>query len=231
MNNNQGRISRIDATTVCRLIAILALGSCSAALRLEAKTEVGFFVSGDTSLSYALDIPVKGMPPYPLVVIGHGSGPDTKDRAKTSARLLVNRGIAALRFDKRGTGDSGGVYERGIADFELLSGDLVAAVDLAVNDPRIDTTRIGLIGSSQAGWILPMVAARSPHVAFVILRSGPTVTIDQHNYWDEIADDESLTIDQLSGMLANFEGPGYNDPRPFIERMTMPHIQILAHGD
>ena len=58
-------------------------------------------------------------------------------------------------------GDSDGVYQRGFADFELLSGDLIAAVDFVAADSRVDRTRIGLMGSSQAGWILPMVAARS----------------------------------------------------------------------
>ena len=103
-------------------IAALTLGGCSSALGPQANTEEGFFFSGDTSLSYALDIPVVGTPPYPLVVFGHGSGPDTKNLFKKSARRLVARGVATFRFSKRGVGDSGGVYERGYADFELLAG-------------------------------------------------------------------------------------------------------------
>ena len=111
-------------------------------------------------------------------------------------------------------------------------GDLVAAVEFVVDDPRVDVTRIGLMGSSQAGWILPMVATRSPHVSFVVIRSGPTVTVAQHNYWDQIADDESLTIDQLSAMLEDFElGPGDFDPRPFLEKMTMPSLWLFGRQD
>ncbi len=137
-----------------------------------------------------------------------------------------------FRFDKRGVGDSDGVYKRGFVDFELLSGDLVAAVEFVAKDPRVDKTRIGLMGSSQAGWILPMVATRSPRVAFVIIRSGPTVTVGQHNYWDETADDESLSIDQLSRMFEDFGPvPGDFDPRPFIEQMTMPTIWLFGRQD
>lgn len=49
---------------------------------------------------------------------------------KTSARRLVEKEVAVFRFDKRGAGDSDGVYQRGLADFGLLAGDLVAAVVL-----------------------------------------------------------------------------------------------------
>lgn len=214
-------------------ICIAGTVSCSSsALGPAVTTEEGFFVSGTTSLSYALDIPETGSPPYPMVVFGHDSGPNTKNENKDWAQRLVETGVAVFRFDKRGVGSSDGEYRRGFADFELLSGDLVAAVDFVSQDARIDPTRIGLLGSSQAGWILPMVATRSPHVAFAILLSGPTVTVAQHNYWDEIADDENLTISQLSAMLAEFQPPaGDFDPRPFIDEMTVPVLWLLGDQD
>ncbi|MCH7921100.1 MAG: hypothetical protein IIC50_24415 [Planctomycetes bacterium] len=34
---------------------------------------------------------------------------------KTSARRLVEKEVAVFRFDKRGAGDSDGVYQRGLA--------------------------------------------------------------------------------------------------------------------
>ena len=184
-------------------VVVLVNAGCSSALGPEAETEEGFFFSGDTRLSYALDIPVAGSAPFPIVVFGHDSGSNTKNESNITspARHLAELGVAIFRFDKRGVGNSQGVYKRGYADFDLLSGDLIAAVQYVAKDPRIDAALIGLMGSSQAGWILPIVASRSPHIAFVILRSGPTVTGGQHNYWDEIADDETQTIDALSEML------------------------------
>ncbi len=211
----------------------LALTGCAGtALGPSATTNEGFFFSGTTRLSYALDIPEAGSPPYPMVVFGHDSGPNTKNENKDWAQRLVDNEFAVFRFDKRGVGDSDGVYRRGFADFELLSGDLVAAMDFVVQDSRVDQTRIGLMGSSQAGWIIPMVATRSPHVAFTILLSGPAVTVAQHNFWDETADDESLTISQLSAMLAEFQPPpGDFDPRPFIQQMTAPGLWLLGDQD
>ncbi len=216
-----------------RTVCLVALAGCSSTvLGPSATTDEGFFFSGPTRLSYALDIPETGSPPYPLVVFGHDSSPEDKNHRKDWARRLVDNGVAAFRFDKRGVGDSDGVYRRGFADFELLSGDLVAAVDFVLQDTRVDPTRIGLMGSSQAGWIIPIAATRSEHVAFTILLSGPTVTGGQHNFWDEIADDETLTISQLSALLAEFQPPpGDFDPRPFIEQMTTPGLWLLGDQD
>ena len=216
-----------------RTVCLVALAGCSSTvLGPSATTEEGFFFSGPTRLSYALDIPEAGSPPYPMVVFGHDSGPNTKNEDKDWALRLVENGVAVFRFDKRGVGDSGGVYRRGFADFELLSGDLVAAVDFVFQDTRVDPSRIGLMGSSQAGWIIPMVATRSAHVAFTIILSGPAVTVAEHNFWDEIADDDNLTISQLSARLAEFQRPpGDFDPRPFIEEMTAPGLWLLGDQD
>jgi hypothetical protein len=197
-----------------------------------ATTEDGHFRSGTTRLSSALDIPVDGSPPYPLVVFVHDSGPNAKGEFEGWARRLVASGVATFRFDKRGVGDSDGEYRRGFVDLELLSGDLVAAIDFAIMDSRIDQSRVGLMGSSQAGWIMPMVATRSEHIAFTILLSGPAVTVAQHNFWVDIAAEEDATISSLSVALADFELPaGDFDPRPFIEQMTAPGLWLLGDQD
>lgn len=214
-------------------VYLIALAGCSGtALGPQAQTNEGFFFSGSTRLSYAIDIPTAGSPPYPLVVFGHDSGPNTKNEELGRARRFIDHEVAVFRFDKRGVGDSDGEYRRGFVDLELLSGDLVAAVDFVLQDSRVDPSRIGLVGSSQAGWILPMVATRSPHVSFTILLSAPTVTVAEHNFWAEKADDNDLTISELSELLAEFQPPsGDFDPRPFIEEMTTPALWLLGDQD
>ncbi len=216
-----------------RTVCLVALAGCSSTvLGPSATTEEGFFFSGPTRLSYALDIPEAGSPPYPMVVFGHDSGPNTKNEDKDWALRLVDNGVAVFRFDKRGVGDSGGVYRRGFADFELLSGDLVAAVDFVFRDTRVDPARIGLMGRSQAGWIIPISATQSEHVAFTIFVSGPAVTNGQHNFWVDIAGDKNLTISQLSAMLTEFQLPdGTLDPRPFIEEMAAPGLWLFGDQD
>jgi pimeloyl-ACP methyl ester carboxylesterase len=77
-----------------------------------------------------------------------------------------------------------------------------------------------------------MVATRSPAVSFVVILSGPTVTVAEHNFWDATADDETLSIDQLSSMLKDFDpGPGDFDPRPFIEQLSVPTLWLFGRED
>ncbi len=197
----------------------------------SATTEYGHFQSGGIRLYYAFDVP-EGVERPPLIVLSHGS---ERANTETNARLalpLIQRGFAVLRFDKRGVGRSGGMYSKDANHMTLQAGDLVAAVDFLKDDSRIDASRIGLMGPSQAGFVVPEAAVRSPAVSFVILRSGPTVTIQQANYWDEISDDESRSISELEETFRQFEPSGLDyDPRPYIEQLRVPGLWIYGAED
>lgn len=109
---------------------------------------------------------------------------------------------------------------------------MVAAVEWIRDDPRIDPTRIGLMGGSQAGWVIPNAATRSPDVDFIILLSGPTVTAQQANYWDSIADDRSLSIDPLENRLSTFVLPSVDfDGRPDWEELEIPGLWLFGEED
>ena len=196
-----------------------------------AETEFGYFQS-DVQLYYALDLP-EGVNRPPLIVLSHGSGRENAAHNVRFALPLVQRGFAVLRFDKRGVGKSGGELSKASGHMTLQAGDLVAAVDFIKGDSRIDASRIGLMGQSQAGWVVPEAAVRSPDVSFVILTSGPTVTIQQANYWDQIADDKSLSIAELEKIFREFEpsGGGDYDPRPHIEQLLVPGLWIYGEED
>jgi pimeloyl-ACP methyl ester carboxylesterase/ketosteroid isomerase-like protein len=84
--------------------------------------------------------------------------------------FLARHGIATLVYDKRGAGASTGDWQ--IASFEDLAGDALAAVNLLRKHPNINAQQIGLWGNSNSGWVVPVVAARSKDVAFVISRVG-----------------------------------------------------------
>jgi pimeloyl-ACP methyl ester carboxylesterase len=118
----------------------------------------------------------------PAIVLVHGSGPEDRDYVLPWARFLVRDGVAVLGYDKRGVGGSGGDWNH--ASFDDLAGDAIAAVQYLKTRPDIDGGRIGLLGISQAGWILPLAAVRSKDISFLISLSGAGVpvadtTIDQ----------------------------------------------------
>lgn len=124
--------------------------------------------AGGVSLHTRLMLP-GGEGPFPAIVIAHGSGDDAATLTYGDADFFAANGIAAVVYDKRGTGKSGGKYNH---DFSLLADDLVTVVDWLRNQPGIDAARIGVSGYSQGGWIGPLAASRSDAIAFVIVNYG-----------------------------------------------------------
>lgn len=141
------------------------------------------FRSADAILSGTLLVPSNMIAALVLV---HGSGKESRNLA--FALALARNGVATLTYDKRGVGKSGGVYagpEVGKnnvdpQNLDLLAGDVSAAVKELVRRISSPRTPVGLIGVSQAGWIIPLAAVRTRNVKFMILWSGPLViTLEQ----------------------------------------------------
>jgi pimeloyl-ACP methyl ester carboxylesterase len=129
------------------------------------------------SLSGTLTIP-SGAGPFPVAVLLSGSGPHDRDETILGhhpflvlADHLTRKGIAVLRFDKRGIGKSKGDYAN--ATTEDFASDCESALAYLKTRKEIDPKRIGLIGHSEGGIIAPMVATRSKDVAWIVLLAGP----------------------------------------------------------
>jgi hypothetical protein len=129
------------------------------------------------SLSGTLTLP-PGSGPFLVAILLHGSGPHDRDETLLGHRPflvladhLTRKGIAVLRFDKRGNGKSTGDYAN--ATTEDFASDCQSAIAYLKTRKDIDSKRIGLIGHSEGGIIAPMVAARSKDVAWIVLLAGP----------------------------------------------------------
>ncbi len=166
-------------------------------------TEEVTFESDGVSLAGSLLIPA-GPGPFPALVIVHGSGSSDRSNPWTSAyaAALVERGVAVLHPDKRGSGSSGGNWRE--ADFGMLANDALAGLHAVRTHPSIDADRVGLIGFSQGGHIVPLAATRSPHVALVVNVSGSVVPM-----MEQIGDEirmmgirEGLDSNQLKALQA-----------------------------
>ena len=100
--------------------------------RSRRRSERRSSTTADVRLSYQLDTP-SGRPPFPAVVIGHGSGETRKEACRWLANRMLQRGYATLCYDKRGVGESTGTYVNiGITGseerFALLASDMEAGV-------------------------------------------------------------------------------------------------------
>jgi pimeloyl-ACP methyl ester carboxylesterase len=139
------------------------------------------FSNGGVQLTGMLISPPTGAK-HPAIILVHGSGAQNRESMLPWARFLVRRGMAVLGYDKRGVGGSTGDWNT--ASFDDLAGDVVAAFEYLKTRSDIDHTQIGLLGVSQAGWIMPLAAIRSKDLAFLISISGAGVpaaetTLDQ----------------------------------------------------
>jgi hypothetical protein len=82
--------------------------------------------------------------------------------------------MAVLGYDKRGVGGSTGDWRT--ESFDDLASDASAAIEFLKARREIDPSQIGLLGWSQAGWVMPLAAAREKGVAFLISISGAGVS-------------------------------------------------------
>ncbi|MCB0609700.1 MAG: alpha/beta hydrolase [Lewinellaceae bacterium] len=135
------------------------------------------------TLAGTLTLP-KGDGPFPAVILISGSGPQNRDEELLGhkpflviADHFTRNGIAVLRFDDRGVGQSTGDFATATsADFAT---DVQAGVEYLKTRKEINARKIGLAGHSEGGLIAPMVAAKSADVAFIVLMAGPGVSGDK----------------------------------------------------
>ncbi len=138
--------------------------------------DVSFAGPGGIILAGTLTTP-QGVGPFPAVVLVQGSGPHDRDETVLThkpflvlADALTRRGIAVMRADKRGVGKSTGEYAT--ATSEDFAHDTQATVAYLRTLKTIDLKRIGLVGHSEGGLIVPMVAVKDPGIAFIVLMAG-----------------------------------------------------------
>lgn len=193
------------------------------------------FRSGDVELAYLLDRP-PGRGPHPAVVIGHGSGHVHKEDQRELAMRFVDAGFAVLRYDKRGVGESGGVYS-GVGTsnsptmMPLLARDMAAAAAQLRMLSGIDGRRIGLAGASQAGWIIPIALTLDPEARFAVIFSGPTVSVGLEIHYSELAEQGSMSPADAEARLADYRGPHGFDPLSYLERIEVPVLWLFGADD
>jgi len=181
--------------------------------------------------------------PHSAVVIVHGS--DQVPRMTQFAKVLAKRDILVLTYDKRGVGESGGVYagpEVGtnnisVENLNLLAKDASAAVNLV--HKKTKQLPIGLVGASQAGWIIPIVANKNPLVEFMVLFSAPTITTLEQlrfqfytngraDFWENHTDEDARDHIENDPDKYQFEA---TDPKIALKTISIPGLWIFGEKD
>ena len=133
----------VDEEEVCRILAEVRCASPVAIRHLTIARE-------GAALSAILEAP-KNAGPHPTVLLVHGSG-ECKDSAPivALARQLRERGLATLRFDLSGCGESSPSHEREPLRFMR---DLAAVFTWALSAPDLDRRRIAVFGEGLGAWV------------------------------------------------------------------------------
>ncbi|MCP4541385.1 MAG: alpha/beta fold hydrolase [Chloroflexi bacterium] len=138
------------------------------------------FSSGDVVLAGTLLMPPTERP-HPAVILIHGAGAAERQLYRIFADHFARQGIAALIYDKRGSGNSTG--NRQAATLDDLAADALAGVRFLTSHLEVNPAQVGVWGFSQGGRVAPMVAARLQDVSFVIVGSAPGVSWNQLELW------------------------------------------------
>jgi len=154
----------------------------------------------DISLAGTLTVP-RGDGPFPAVVLLSGTGPLDRDSTHAYhkpflvlADHLTRQGIAVLRVDGRGVGETigGNVWQSTIPDF---AEDARLGVSFLKGRKEINPAKIGLIGHSQGALVAPLAASQTKDVAFVVLLGVPALGGEEllhhvlQKYWRDIGVD------------------------------------------
>lgn len=102
--------------------------------------------------------------PCPAVILISGYGPNDRNATfagkqpfKMIAEDFASKGIAVLRYDKRGVGESTGDYNN--ATSRDFADDVKAGIAYLKTHPSINHAQIGLVGISEGGFITSIVAS------------------------------------------------------------------------
>jgi pimeloyl-ACP methyl ester carboxylesterase len=135
------------------------------------------------SLAGTLVVP-QGAGPFPAVLFVSGSGPQDRDELIMGHRPflvladhLARHGIASLRYDDRGFGQSEGDHMGStVGDFAT---DVEAALAFLFAQPQVDRRAVGILGHSEGGVSGPLAAVAGGEVAFLVLLAPPGVPLDR----------------------------------------------------
>ncbi len=107
---------------------------------------------------------------HPAVIMYHGfTGQRVEPHrlfVKTARRLMAE-GMAVLRFDFRGSGESEGDFRDMTISGEI--DDALTAIDFMRQQPEVDANRLGLVGLSMGGCVAASVVGRTPRIKTLVL--------------------------------------------------------------
>jgi dienelactone hydrolase len=210
-------------------------GQAMNAVRMRTTARNVHVQSGGAVIAGTVTVPT-GPGPHPGIVILQGSGALDRHFESISQGVYLSMGFAILAIDKRGTGESTGVFPGELATPDAIAtqaADGAAAARFLMAQPEIDAQQVGFDGNSQGGWVAPLATEQVPGLKFDILIASPAVTSGQQGVYASFSGssqyvpaESDATID---GAVRAASG-GY-DPTPALSALRIPAIWIFGELD
>jgi hypothetical protein len=194
-----------------------------------------------------LTLPTKksGAEKFPAMVLITGSGKNNRNNGNAPsipfrqiADALARRGVAVLRVDDRGIGESAGNADTATTFDE--ADDIRSALGFLRRRSDIDPKRLGLVGWSEGGIIAPMIAASDSSLRGIALMCAPADGRETAEYQIRYAVEHHPNIvpEKREETIAAALAEAGDTPRarsligidafPFARKIKMP--VLLLHG-
>lgn len=203
----------------------------------EVATSVVTVTLAGAEVEARISEPVGAEGPRPGVVFVHGAGTGKfEDAFVQQAEALASAGVVAMVPNKRLD-----TYSTRTRDYTAMANDYLRSVQLLRGLPGVDPDRVGVYGESEGSWVVPIMAADNPAVAFVVLVAAPVVpprqqaafAVDSYLRNTGVPVEVLRAIPRFVGM--EFPGGGFEytrfEVRPFQQRMRQPVLVVYGTGD
>lgn len=135
--------------------------------------------AGVVTLAATLTRPERGER-APLVILMPGSERMSRSFYGKVAARFVSAGLAAVVWDRRGEGESGGSWDS-TQSITRIADDALLVLQAAKRLPGVDSTAVVVWGLSQGGWSGTRLAATAPNVVAAVLFSDPALPTYEEN--------------------------------------------------
>lgn len=171
----------------------------------------------------------------PAMLLVGGSDWRSRSQLLPEAEAFARLGLVTLVYDKR----SAAQYQ---TDYQILADDAHAGFQTLRRQPRVDPERTGLWGRSEGAWIAPIVASRSPHVAYVVTVGAVGMAPARQTawFWSNLLHHRGVSGSLLRSFPHTFMrfavGAGLfpeanYDPIPALERVRQPMLLLWSSDD
>lgn len=186
--------------------------------------------SGALTLDGTLTLPAGATQPVPAAVIIAGSGPTDRDgnagqqlRTNMYAQLawrLGERGIATLRYNKRGLPGTTGTFTMATTTFDDFAADAAAAARALAGHSAV--SHVVLVGHSEGAGLALRASDQGAPAAGVALIAGlgrPFVTVLREQLSRQL---DSANLARFDTAMARYLGDGPVEPPPGLGMLFLP---------